>query len=270
MEEKDKILNLIKERKPYFIAKANGKTKDEKYFDFLKENNIILPIPNITERALYDYLLNDNGKFCECGNENRFLTFNLGYTTFCSNLCLHKWRSKKMKGDNNCYHRLSSEKKKISHEKISIKLRQRIADGTFTPHVTNSWAKSRCIINIIQNGVQKIIKCRSSWDAYFQLKNPNFLYEKIRIPYVNNHKICSYIVDFVDILNKKIYEIKPFSIEKTSVNSLKFQAALSWAKNNNYEFIIINEKWFIENYDDRSLIGQPDEKKLKRLLKQFK
>ena len=43
-----------------------------------------------------------------------------------------------------------------------------ISEGRFIPDVTNSWANSRAILNL--NGKEK--KYRSTWEAFFQLVNP--------------------------------------------------------------------------------------------------
>lgn len=171
-----------------------------------------------------------------------------------------------MKGYKNNWFKVSEKRKKEIAKETSIRLKRMISDGTFTPCVTNSWAKSRCIIKVNN----KIIKCRSSWDAYFQLKNSYLEYEKIRIPYTYKNKISNYIIDFVDYENKILYEIKPDSFRETDKNLAKFKAAITWCKNNNYEFKIIGNDWFNNNYDEKLLSNQPDEIKMKRLLKQFK
>jgi hypothetical protein len=193
-------------------------------------------------------------------------TFNATRRGVCNIQCdlLHK--SNRMKGSGNSYHRLSQENKDSLHKKMSIKMKDLIALGKFTPEVTNSWARSRCLIEI--NGIVK--KVRSSWEAYFYLANPSLQYEKLRIPYWHNNEQHSYIVDFVDYPNKKVYEIKPDSLRESLVNSIKEKSLIDWANANDFTYISIGEKWFIDNYDELLIVGQPDELKLKRLLKQFR
>lgn len=49
-------------------------------------------------------------------------------------------------------------------------MKTNILNGTFTPNVTNSWAKSRCYIDTIP--------FRSSWEVLFYVLNPKLKYEK--------------------------------------------------------------------------------------------
>lgn len=266
------LLKFIQASQRSFIQ-ASGKvklSKDEKYRRFLNKNNIVLPIPLITEQSLYDYFLDEVGKYCVCGSQSNFIALNHGYSTFCSKKCLHSWRSNKMLGENNAYTRASTEAKLELARKISEKIRLRIKEGTFTPCVTNSWARSKCDVVILRDNTDITVKCRSSWDAYFQIHNPQLLYEKLRVQYFYKHKFHSYLIDFVDVQNKKMFEIKPSALINTTVNKLKFQAATNWAKSNQYEFIIIDNTWFKENYDESKLKNQPDSARLMRLLKQFK
>lgn len=170
-----------------------------------------------------------------------------------------------MTGSNNTYHQLTDEAKNILHKKQSVALKQLIANGQFTPAVTNSWAKSRCLINI-EGSIKKV---RSSWEAYFYIANPSLHYEKLRVPYFSAGKMHSYIVDFIDYENRLVYEIKPENLKQTHINLVKEKALLNWCKSNGYEYMPIGESWFIKNYDESILINQPEQKKLARLLKQF-
>jgi hypothetical protein len=263
---KSEIYNFICNNK---FKIFNSKNKDARLASFLKINEIFLPI-SITVKNVYDYLTDSNGRYCPiCNNENKFLGFLPGYSKFCSKKCLYKWRSNNMMGSNNNIHKLSPIALKEMGKKNSKHIKEKIANGTWTPNVTNSWCYSKIKVKLLRNGVNEIIKCRSSWEAFFQLKNPNCLYEKIRIPYFYKNNFHNYIIDFVDIDNKIIYEIKPNSEKLKERNKIKFKAAQKWAHNNNFSFIIIDNDWLKENYDDNLLIGQIDEVKLKKLLKQF-
>jgi hypothetical protein len=254
------------------------KTVDQKQ-KWLNDRDIIVPNNVLTDmQTFYDYLHDDIGKYCSCGNPLKFNGFSYKrkyldsrqYQKFCSKKCLYKWRSKNMIGEKNNFHKVSKERQLAIGKENGIRLKRMIADGTFTPCVTNSWAKSRCIVQFMRNDKMTQVKCRSSWDAYFQIKNPKLKYEKIRIPYVYENTISNYIVDFVDEDKKILYEIKPDSFRETEKNITKFNAAKQWCNENNYSFIIIGNKWFNDNYNESILTDQPDEHKMKRLLKQFK
>ena len=241
--------------------------------EWLNNRNINVPNDVLNDmQTFYDYLHDYKGKHCSCGNLLKFNGFSYkrgSYQKFCSKKCLYKWRSKNMKGEKNNFHKVSEKRKKEIGIENGIRLKRMIADGTFTPCVTNSWAKSRCIVQINRNSKIIEVKCRSSWDAYFQIKNPDCRYEKLRIPYTYNGIISNYILDFIDDKNKCIYEIKPDGFRETEKNIAKFSAAREWCNLNDYDFIIIGNGWFKNNYDESILIGQPDEFKIKRLLKQF-
>ena len=174
-----------------------------------------------------------------------------------------------MIGEKNNVHKMTDDAKKEMGLKNSTHIKSKIKNGTFTPNVTNSWARSKCIVKIKRNNEYLDVPCRSSWDAYFQIKNPEYLYEKIRIPYFYKDSYHSYIIDFIDIQNNALYEIKPINNIKDSLNTIKFKAAKKWASENNYTFKVIDDKWFHENYDKTLLNNQPDETRLLRLLKQF-
>jgi hypothetical protein len=249
----------------------NSSKKDEKLKIFLEKLNIELPVI-ITVKNVYDYLIESHEiqKYCPvCGNENRFIGYIPGYTKFCSKQCLYKWRSLKMQGINNNVHKMTPEALIKMGKKNSKHIKERILNGTFTPNITNSWCHSKIEVNILQNNINKTIKCRSSWDAFFQLKNQQCLYEKIRIPYFYKDNFHIFIIDFVDIEKKIIYEIKPNSEILQEKNKIKFSAAKKWAADNCFIFKIINETWFKNNFNENLLIGQIEEKRLKKLLKQF-
>lgn len=234
---------------------------------FLKLYDIKLTIEFNTVKELYDYLTDyKNSKCTICGNESIFINFKKGYKKICSNECLSKYRSNRMTGEKNAFYLMTNETKEFAFKKISTKLKDRIANGTFTPNVTNSWAHSKIEVKLNND---KTVNCRSSWEAFFLIKNPTLLYEKIRIPYEFNNQFHNYILDFVDLKNKIIYEIKPDGLTETKLNKIKFKAAEKWATENNYKFEIIGNDWFKINYDPILLEGQPDKTKMLIRLKQF-
>jgi len=264
---KSEIYEYINKNKMKFLGSNIG-TYDEKLDNWIRSQGFKIPV--FGSQNVFDYLNDDKGKFCNCGKPNKFDTFSHGYSKFCSKDCLYKWRSVNMIGEKNNIYKATPETLKEMGKKNSIRIKKSIAEGKFTPCVTNSWAKSRCIVEITQGNIINKIKCRSSWDAYFQIRNPELLYERIRIPYVIKNELHNYIVDFVDIKNKIIYEIKPEGLCDLELNQIKFKAALDWCETNQYTFNIISNEWFETNYDESLLKGQPDEYKIKRLLKQFK
>lgn len=99
-----------------------------------------------------------------------------------------------------------------SRPEHSKKIKELIASGKFTPCITNSWANSKCKLLHVNN-YEKFY--RSSWDAAFQILNPDFEYEKLRIKYIGeDNKEHNYIVDFINDDKKILVEIKPDRINK--------------------------------------------------------
>lgn len=78
--------------------------------------------------------------------------------------------------------------------------------------------------------------------------HPDYEYEKIRIPYMFDNKNCVYIVDFVDTINKILIEIKPVVHLTNTKTTIKLQTAVNWGKINGYDFQIITEQYFVDNF----------------------
>jgi len=222
---------------------------------------------------LYMYLSNDKLKKCRlksCNNIVKFINIFGNHKDFCSLKCNNKWLSESRKGEKNPIHRISDENRKKWKQTLSNQVKQRIKDGTWTPNVTNSWCHSRYKIKFKRNN--KIIeqKVRSSWEAFFQLLNINYLYEKLRIPYLYNDNWHNYIVDFINNDKKEVIEIKPKSEEYKEINIIKKNSLLKWCKNNNYTYISINEDYFKKIIWDKSILDdQPDKLKLMKFKKYF-
>lgn len=263
---KSEIYEYINKNKMNFLGSNIG-TYDEKLDNWIQKQGLDVPVYGA--QNVFDYLNDNKGKYCKCGNVNKFDTFSRGYRIFCSRKCLYDWRSINMIGEKNNIHKATPETLKEMGRKNSVRLKESISNGTFTPNVTNSWAKSQCTVKIKRNEKDLLIKCRSSWDAFFQIKNPNLLYEKLRIPYFIDGIMHNYILDFLDLENKIIYEIKPGGLETSIINEIKFKSAIEWANTNGFEFKVISNDWFHINYNKNDIMNQPDEIKLKRLLKQF-
>ena len=149
---------------------------------------------------------------------------------------------------------LEAKEAKSKHMKYLIET------GQFTPNIHNS--KTHWQVEF--NGK----KYRSSWEAAFILLNPLVQYEKLRIKYINNKGIERiYIVDFIDIVNNKVYEIKPTSNRIDENSKLKEIALLKWCYENSYELIKINEMYIFNNWD--KINNQFDEKTNEKLQKTY-
>lgn len=191
--------------------------------------------------------------------------------TLCGVKCQLVLASERMKVKNpSITHPISIETRK----RISKRIRESIANGTFTPCITNSWANSK--VNIKEFGCS----FRSSWEAYFYLKmkksGHNILHENVRIKYYDSilNKTRTYITDFVDYDNKIIYEIKPNGCIDTQNVKDKEYAAKQYCNENGYQFVFISNDWFYENYNESIIyeydISEENKNKLKKLLNQFK
>ena len=126
-------------------------------------------------------------------------------------------------------------------------MKSKIANGEFTPNITNSFTHWDAKI-ILASG--EIKKFRSSWEACFYFCNQQLQYEKLRIPYfdgkLNTNR--TYIGDFFDNYNNILYEIKPKSF--WAQNNNKMQQIISYCLINNMKFIWINENNILEYIDE--------------------
>lgn len=271
--QRNEIYDYITINKRKFL---NSPTKE---IAFSKLINFINFEFEISIKNVWNYLTEFWDKKCQnpnCSNERKIVghwprresNLSSDIYEFCSSECNYKSISNRQQGDNNTSHRMTIESKNEMKSKLSKIVKNKIKNGTFTPNVTNSWAGSKCSL-IINNKVQKY---RSSWEAFFQIVNPTFEYEKIRIPYKFEGIDHNYIVDFIDKQNKNIYEIKPDSQYKTKINQIKYKAAIKWCKQNDYKLIQIGNQWFKDNFNLylTLLIGQPDQELILKRLNQFR
>lgn len=277
-DEKNNIYDLITKNKKKIVY---AKTVDKKNFNlkkFLIDNNIIindLDINTITIEKIVEYLTSNWNKKCEirdCCNDKK--TYGLlprrnstDISKFCSSDCDFKYKSQRQQGKNNTCHKMTFDSKQSMKDKNSIKMKEHIKNGTWTPNITNSWAGSKIKLKINE----KIQHYRSSWEAFFHLCNQELEYEKTRIQYIFNNKTYNYITDFTDNKNKIIYEVKPDNLKIKDKNLAKFQYAKNWCKINGYKFIIITNSWFKENYNKLNYLleNQEDKNILQKRLKQF-
>lgn len=146
-----------------------------------------------------------------------------------------------------------SQKDKINL-KSSISQLKNIKEGKFDPQKNyHHFRKNICYIN------DKDYNFRSSWEILFFISNPNLEYETLRINYIKETgKGGIYIPDFIDKINKIIYELKP---KRNYIKQqLKMDACIKWCYSNNYKFIWINEYNILnyinenDNKDDRNKI----------------
>lgn len=217
----------------------------------------------LTIENLYKYLKDVNDTCEICGKKLNFIGLwkrNGGYNKYCSEECLFKSRSNYQKNNNSVYKIKDVESWKNN---ISNSMKEIIRKGEFIPNITNSWSNSKCICEINN---QKI-KFRSSWEAFFNIVNPELLYEKVVIPYKYKNEEHNYIVDFVDEENLYLYEIKPDSEKDKIKNKIKKEYALKWCKKNGYLYNIISDDWYKENFKKyKHLINNKD---ILKKLKQF-
>lgn len=120
----------------------------------------------------------------------------------------------------------------------SMKMKEKIANGEFTPCVTNSW----------NNWSAKVgdKKFRSRFEAIFYAycndNNIQVEYEKLRIPYSINGETKNYLVDFIDRTNKKLYEVKPSTLTNDPTVLAKESTASKWCEDNEFQYVFITEK----------------------------
>jgi len=223
----------------------------------------------ISHEQIYLFLKGDNSEsFCKCcGTKLDFIKYTEPYNITCSNVCKQKLYSVRMKEDNPVY-KLTEEMKIQINKTLSTKLKAAIAEGRFTPNVTNYWSNSRIYVNDVP--------LRSAWEAYFHIFNMyKFEYETVRIPYINEAGIKrTYIVDFVDTKERKLYEIKPEENKSDILTKIKEEAAIIWSKENGYTYEFISNDWFKINYNKNKIINckdlsDGDREKLLNRLKQF-
>lgn len=281
-DEKDKIYDWLYDNRIKFIGNIK---KENRILNINKLLKLVNDIQFNSFEECFSVLTNHWDKKClnpTCKkdrkllnsfpnrNDYNFIKKKYGIFKFCDDkTCNYKSISERQSGDKNTCHRMTTDSFNSMCLKNSISMKSKIRNGEFIPNITNSWARSRCDIFIYRNGEKINLKTRSTWEAYFQIFNPYLLYEKITIPYIHNNESHNYIVDFVDFVNKIIYEIKPKATYHNIVNLSKYKYAKKWCRTNGYKYIIIKDSWFKKNYNSNIVIGQPSEEKIIKNLKQF-
>ena len=139
------------------------------------------------------------------------------------------------------------ESKKLRGAKASVSMKHKIAQGTFTPPITNTWTHWNASITI--DGKTK--KFRSSWEACVWYCNQHLEYETIRVPSITSQKV--FIIDFYDRDANIIYEIKPHCRYNLEVE--KMSTFINYCRVNKINFVWINE-FNIHQYISHKLIEQ--------------
>ena len=149
LKDKDEIYKFISDNIFKFNTIINL-SESERIIKMINEYHFNIDTDNILSwKDLYDYLKGSvKCSNINCSNESKFDTFTHGYYKFCSNKCLHEWRSYNMEGDKNNFHKVSEDVRKRIGVENGKRIKKMIAEGTFTPNITNSWAKSRCVIQL--------------------------------------------------------------------------------------------------------------------------
>jgi hypothetical protein len=128
------------------------------------------------------------------------------------------------------------------YKKCAETLRQKILNGEYTPK--NNRIRAARIPSKDLN-----TSYRSRWEEKFHTAHPNLKFEYTRIAYEHENKQHVYIVDFTDVDNRIIYEIKPKQLLSDSMTQSKISAALDWCTCNNYTYKIVTEDDF--NFYDK-------------------
>jgi hypothetical protein len=151
------------------------------------------------------------------------------------------------------------KQKTETSKKNSASMKKLIAEGKFTPAITNTWTHWNAQIEFEDGTVKKF---RSSWEACFYYSNQHLAYESIRVKEVDR----TYVSDFVDEQANIMYEIKPrnrYNIEIDKMTSLQ-----NYCTNNGLKFIWLNEGNILDYIDVEKLAK--DEKNKEQFLKMLK
>lgn len=262
--KREKIKHDNRDKSQDYISKLTnifynfGKQSDTmKFSKELKNNNI-----SINEYML-KYHINDI-KFCQIcskillANRKNPISIMNTDSKFCSHKCYHI--DKKLNPDK---YSLSLENRK----KQSMLLKGKIKKGEFTParNIYTHWKSYNSLTNT---------KYRSRWEYIFHLRNPTFLYEKVRIKYYDTvlNKERIYIIDFQDPETLDLYEVKPKS-EKMKQNIIDKEIAVKqYCIDNSITFKYIDEDDIIKCYDylvnNNSIIDEDLKKCAEQLKKQ--
>jgi len=221
------------------ISQTLSKTP-EKFFDDIERKDLLFLVGNTYEETrvnIYEYIYGPG--YCGmCGKKiDRIMPgWKKGWYKTCSYECERNLASKRQQGDNNTSHRMTEETKSGMKRKMSMIMKNKISNGSFTPCITNY--KSQRPIRCIIDGNEIFV--RSLWELIYMLKHPEFEYEKIRIQYYDSveNKDRVYITDFFDANTNTIIEIRPKKYQHLLVDKKK--AVLR----DGYNYKIVDEDYF--------------------------
>jgi hypothetical protein len=285
--------------------------KDEIYIDNIyycpvcdfKTDKLNKFVSHLGNKDLYDKIyekyFGEIGKCENCGKKTRLLNFEKGYSRFCSEECT--WPEKKERLNNIVEKRniglkkfwSNKEKVKERNKKVgiinSIKLKEYFSSESNEHREKRLKKQSETMKMLIKNGEYvpninndyngKIIlyndkKYRSSWELLFHLIKPELKYEKTVIQYISpkDNKEHNYFVDFTDIQNNILYEVKPYVRQNDIINQAKFKATIKWCNINGFKFKIVDEFYLKENInkiskDKIDILPENVKRRLKCLLK---
>ncbi len=144
------------------------------------------------------------------------------------------------------------EQIKNAAAKQSMTMKKKIANGEFTPNITNTWTNWNAIIQLDNSNSKKF---RSSWEACFWYSNQHLEYETMRIPYLSEKSEPHvYIADFYDRISNTIYEIKPEKYWFTQ--NRKMQEVINFCLKNNMNFIWVNEHNIMKYIKKETFLGE--------------
>jgi len=126
-----------------------------------------------------------------------------------------------------------------SKKKKSIRMKEKILSGEFTPNSTNRHTRWQTEFN----GK----KYRSSWEALYHSYNQQAEYEQLRLPYSYNDQEHIYIVDFIDHCARTVAEVKPDNMWELPETQAKISALKSWALDNDYRVLMVDQTWLVSN-----------------------
>jgi len=166
-------------------------TINNEMFSFGKKTDMFerfLKYYNYDKKDFYLKYLNEGEHYSYCKSCNKLLLHSINSNsnkTFCSSECY--WEMKRKHPE--LY--FSEERNK----KQSETMKRKIANGEFTPCITNTWTH--------WTNIYKGKKFRSFYELIFHILHPSFLYEYTRIKYRKPDKsISNYILDFTDTKRK--------------------------------------------------------------------
>lgn len=198
---------------------------------------------------------------CKCGCNENLKLHKGGYPNYISG---HNAKGKNnpmfgLLGKNNPnYGKKRTIKQKEKYSKIAVKRIKNNELGSGFPY------KSEWHLN---KYTDKYEFMHSSWEKIFL--DWNYINNKpaitknhdIEIQYLYEGVNRIYIPDFIDIKNKIIYEVKGY---KKNVDNIKKDYAEVWCKNNNYQYIMIENKDIKEMKNDLLEKAKLDEYQLQQ------